>query len=359
MKFPSTPSILILAAAFGAGAGIIATSITLNSLRDYSAAISSTGSISLSTERPRSEPESFEQAVQEIREKVVPSTVELFSAPTDSTGAYEPGEGSGSGFFITSDGWILVAPNNLSTLEISRSIILFGQKIYPVQEVASDAFSPVVFIKIEISNAPVTSFGNALAVEPGDNLFVAGAFGSILPTSLFRFVQIGSISAPADVVNRRLELGQSLDKSFGGAAVSNSSGEVVGILIADGSAITSTVLPITAVRPIIHSLLKDGTASGLLFGAVATDLSRAIGYDEIFTRDYTRGALLGTISKGSPAEAAGLQKGDIVISVGGLEINERQSLAELLSYYRVGNTVNLVVDSEGVILKVDLVLGSR
>lgn len=359
MKIFSTPSILFLAAALGAGAGIVATSLTISSLHDYSAIISATGPISLSGERPLAEPGSFEQALEEIRDKVTPATIEVFTGPSDSTGAYEPGRGEASGFFVTSDGWLIVAPDNLSVYDLERSIILFGQKIYPVEKAVVDSSSSVVFLKIDVNNAPVTSFGNSLLLESGDSLFVVGYSEAILSSSLFRSIQTGSVSNQAGVVNRRLELAQEIDVVFSGSAVVNSSGEVVGILISDNTDKTSTVLPLTAIKPVIHSLLKDGEATGLWFGAVVTDLSRAIGYDSSFTRDYTRGALLGTITKDSPAESAGLQRGDIIISVGGLEINEHQSLAELLSAYHVGDSVSLVVDHEDVVSKIDLVLGAK
>lgn len=357
----STPSILLLAIALGAGAGVVATSLTLSSLRDYSAIIFAPNSISLSGERSRPGPSDYGQAVATVREKTAPAAVEIFTAPSDATGAYEPGEGQASGFFITSDGWILTAPYSyyFSTDEAARVMVLAGGKIYPVQKFVKDSNTAVLFLKIEISNASVVSFGNALSPEAGDSLFVTASPGEIFVSSFFRSVRVGEISQAAEIINRRLELNTSIDSHFSGSAVANSSGEVIGLLVADQFGETKTVLPFTAVKPAVYSLLKEGKIVSLWFGAVATDLSQVVGYDETYTRGYNKGALLGTITKDSPAANVGLLRGDIVLSVGGLEISEKQSLSELLSDYHVGDTLNLVIDRGGTIIKIDLILGSH
>jgi len=361
MKMFSTSSILLLSVVLGAGAGVIATAFTLNLLSDYSVSIAAPDSIDLSGERPRPEPGSYNQSVETVRQKTAAAAVEIFTAPSDATGVFEPGHGVASGFFITSDGWLIAAPyaHYFSSTEADKATILAGGKLYPVQKVINDPNDSLIFLKIDITNASVVSFGNPLMLEPGDNLFVTAAADEILASSFFRFVRIGSLSLPVETISRRLELNTAVDSRFAGAAVANSSGEVVGILSADQFGETKTVLPFTAIKPVIYSLLKEGKIISLWFGATATDLSQAIGYDETYTRGYTKGALLGTITKGSPAETAGLLHGDIILSVGGLEISEKQSLDELLTDYHVGDTLNLIIDRDGTSAKIDLVLGSR
>lgn len=358
MKNLSPISIVVLSLALGAGAGIIAASLTLSSLRDYSAIISSTGPIRLSAERPKTEPNSHEQALQEVREKVAPAVVEIFSTPSDATGAYEPGEGSGRGFFVTSDGWLLAAPYFYTSVEAAQAVVSFSEKIYPVQQVVTVPDSPIVFLKINISNAPVISFGDALKVQAGEEVFVVSSAKEIFSSFIFRSVWTGAISNQAEVINRRFELGWPLSSYFTGAPVVNPSGEVLGVVTSKEFGETSTVLPFSAIKPIIYSLLKDGKITSLWFGAVTTDLARAIGYDENYTRGYTQGALLGTISKNSPAETAGLQRGDIVLSVEGQGITDRASLDELLALYHPGETIALTIDRAGVISKINLTLGS-
>jgi S1-C subfamily serine protease len=361
MKIFSTPSVLLLAAALGAGAGVVAAALTLGSLNDYLTAISAPNSIDLAGQRARPTPSDYSQAAAEVRERAAAASLEIFSAPSDATGAYEPGQGLTSGFFLTADGWLAAAPYSyyLSTAELAEASVLFDGKIYPVKKVVDNPASPIVFLKIEISGAPVVSFGNPLALEPGDNLFVAAAANELLSTTLFRSIKVGDISAPAETASRRLELNIAIDSRLAGAAVANSSGEVVGILVADQFGETRTVLPYTAFKSAVYSLLKEGRVISPWFGAISTDLSRAIGYDESYTRGYTKGTLLGTITKDSPAETAGLRRGDIVVSAGGLEISEKQSFDELLADYHVGDTLNLIIDRAGESLKVDVVLGAH
>lgn len=358
MKIFSTPSILLLTVIFGIGASVVAASLTISSLRDYSAAVSALGPIDLSGERLRAEPSGLGQAVETAREKTLPATAEIFTSPSDAAGIYELGAGQGRGFFITSDGWLVAAPYNFSASEAGRAAVFFNQKVYSVEKAVASSSLPIVFLKINAVNLPVVSFGNALAVEAGDILFVAASANELLTTSLFRSVYNSSLSAAVESVGRHFELAASLDSSLAGAAVANSFGEVIGMLIADKTNETNIVLPFTAIKPLIYSLLKEGKIVPLWFGATTIDLSRAIGYDETVTRGYSKGALLGTITKGGPAESAGLLRGDIVLSVSGLEISEKQSLGELLSDYRVGDTVNLGVDRGGTILKIGVTLGS-
>jgi S1-C subfamily serine protease len=328
---------LLLAVALGAGAGAVAAALTLSSLRDYYAAIAAAEPINLSGERPRPAPGDYDQAITAVREKVAPSAVEVFIQP-DHNGLYEPGQGDASGFFITSDGWIATV---LNSDDSATAAVLFGGKIYQVEKAVIDPATAVLFLKIDVANVSVAAFGKALDLQSGDFLFIVTNSETIFPTWFFRSVFISDTPSPAETVVRRWELADSVDNSFSGSAVSNGSGEVIGVLTE-----SEVVLPIAAIQPAMYSLLKDGEISSVWFGAT-------------LAHDYADGATLDTIVKKSPAESAGLKKGDIILSVDGVELSDDRTLAEILCDYRVSDSLSLSFSRDGKVLETVLTLGSK
>lgn len=357
MKTFSPFSILFLAVAFGTGAGIIGAAWTLNYLHDYSAALENfSGPINLTGAREFSGPQNFNEAVKTVKENLSPASLEIFSR--DSSGFYERGHGEASGFFITSDGWLVTTAENFPLEKATAAVVLFNNKIFPIQRGVAGQTAPVTFLKIEAANLPVVSFGDSSVSQPGDDIFIVPSSDSLIGSTFFRSINTAGVSRPAETNSRRLLLVDSLSSRLAGAAAANSSGEVVGLLLPEVSATTATVLPLTALRPTIFSLLKDGKIETFWFGANVTNLQNTIDYSENETRGHWFGEMINSVSFDGPAASAGLKKNDIILSVGGLSL-AGFFLDELLADYHPGDTVSLTIDREGSEQNIEVVLGAK
>lgn len=358
MKTLSLPSLWIIAIALGVGAGTIGTALTFSYLRDYSVVLEDlSGPINLTGERATKKPQNFSEAIEVVQEKVAPASVEIFTVSSEANGVYETGQGQAGGFFITSDGWLVTAISNYFSPSVGSSVVIFNQEIFPVQKVLFDSSVGIAFLKIEATNLPVVSFGDPLLLSSGDNLFTVFSKDSLLVSSFYRSENFGVISRPAETAVRRLVLDQDVDNKQVGAAVANSSGEVVGVLVTGEKSLVS-VLPFTVIRAEIFSLLKEGKISLFFLGANITNLQEVVGYPETKTRGYNYGELIEGVTIGGPAASAGLKRGDIILKVGNETLNG-VFLDELLANYHPGDTVVLTIDREGTKQEFEIILGER
>jgi len=114
------------------------------------------------------------------------------------------------------------------------------------------------------------------------------------------------------------------------------------------------------------SLLKEGDLARPYLGVHYIDLARAIGIDAEISQGRQAGALLWSaegdeskaVNEGSPAGQAGLQKGDIILSVNGQIINSHSGLARFLLDYNPGDRLSLTVLRDGEELSVNITLAS-
>ncbi|MFH1252950.1 MAG: S1C family serine protease [Candidatus Uhrbacteria bacterium] len=357
MKTFSLPSILLIAAALGAGAGIIGTVGTQIYLSNYSVSLENfAGPINLTGEHEFKEPQNFNEAINLVQENLLPASVEIFART--SSGLYEPGQGQASGFFITSDGWLVTANSKFISSQVTSLVVVVNNQIFLVEKTLVDQATKITFLKINASNLPVVSLSNFVLPQPGDNLFITPASDSLISSSLLRLVDINDQSRAAESTGRRFLLNDSFDTKLAGSAVANSFGEVVGILLPETSGTSSTVLPLTAIRPAIYSLLKEGQIKTFLFGANVTNIQKAVGLPESETRGHWYGEIMESVLADGPAASAGLKKDDIILDVGGVAL-AGFFLDELLADYHPGETVSLTIDRAGVEQKVEVVLGTR
>jgi len=358
MKTLSLPSLWIVAAVLGVGAGIIGTALTFGYLHDYSSVLANfSGPINLTGERIVKAPQNLVEAVKIVKENVSPACVEIFTAPSDPVGIYESGQGQAGGFFITSDGWLVTAVSSTFLPKVGSTVVVFDNRVFPIKEAISDPAIDIWFLKIEATNLPVVSFGEPLKLSPGDSLFIVPSKDTFLSSTLVQSINIGAVSRSAETVGRRLILDQISESGKIGSAVANTSGEVVGVLISS-SEDSTTVLPLTAIRSEIFPLLKEGKISNFLFGANVINIQEAVGYSETKTRGYRYGEIIESVLAGGPAASAGLQINDIILEVGG-ETLSGVFLAELLAEYHPGDTAILTIDRDGNEQEISVTLGSR
>jgi serine protease Do len=171
-----------------------------------------------------------------------------------------------------------------------------------------------------------------------------------------------TVSGPTAALVDMIQTDAAINPGNSGGALVNSRAEVVGINTAifsrgGDSAGIGFAIPIATVQDIATQLVETGEVRAGFLGVSGQDVDPQVA--ELYGLSVTEGAVLAQVVPGSPAEAAGLQRGDIVVAVDGREVTSMAELAGLVSRTRPGTTAELTVVREGAERTVEVTLGDR
>lgn len=257
-----------------------------------------------------------------------------------------------SGLPVTSDGWIVTVYDKEKIS--SEWGVVWNRVFYPSEKILKDSFTNLVFLKIKTDGLPLVAFGQTEEIQEGDELFSFDAqktlsFTRVLNTRWNRDSLGERSSEVLDVYLKTEELTL-------GAPIFNLHGELMGI--AKDS--QGGVFPSQYVKEALKTILKDGKIRRPVLGVFYLDLSAAFS-----TTKPLMGALIQgpkeskAVAKNSPAAKAGLKEGDIILSVDNFELNQNQTLAEVLAGFSPGTKVVLTILRDGQEKKVEVILGEQ
>ncbi len=289
----------------------------------------------------------------EIAKQVSPATVSLKVIGVDND--TETVIGSGTGFIITDDGYIVtnqhvvvLAEEAVSTYYVT--VVLPGDDL-PVRAevVGSDAQTDIAVIKVDTDKKlPCVKLGDSDLLQAGELAVVIGnALGSLDDS-----VTVGVISAPSREINRngyRVEVIQtdaSVNPGSSGGPLINSYGEVVGIT--NSKIITSTsenvgfAIPVNAVKKVIEDIINYGKVVDRPYLGVSV---RYVPEGSYYGAEG--GIFVEEIVMNGPAYNAGFKLGDKLISMDGVEIKETGDIIKVRDSHTVGDTIEVIVERDG------------
>jgi serine protease Do len=278
--------------------------------------------------------------------------------------------GTGSGVIYDASGWILT---NRHVVEDAESLIVelndgraFDGTVYGI-----DPLTDLAIVKVDATDLPEAPMGTSSELEPGQ---MAIAIGN--PLGYKHTVTTGIVSGlgreitasdasqtSAERLRNLIQTDAAINPGNSGGPLVNSSGQVIGI----NTAVNTTAqglgfaIPIDVAKPIMQQALDGAELARPFIGVYYTVISPAIAEEENLPVDY--GALIGTtdggdpIIPGSPAEAAGLQAGDIIVALDGEPLTEESDLATLILPHAPGDTITLRVLRDNSATEIDLTLG--
>jgi Do/DeqQ family serine protease len=265
----------------------------------------------------------------------------------------------GSGFIINRDGYILTNDHVVRDAE-SIKVKLSNDKEYEGKIVGRDSKTDIAIIKIDSREGlPVAVLGDSDKLQVGQWAIAIGN-----PFGLDRTVTVGVVSATGrsnmgiETYEDFIQTDASINPGNSGGPLLNIYGEVIGIntaIVAAGQGI-GFAIPVNMAKHVVEQLLKKGTVSRGWLGVSIQPVT-----DEIaatFSLKKAAGALVNEVMSGSPAAAAGIRQGDIILGLDGKEIKDVAQLQRLVADTPVGKRVELRVFRDGREMKLSLVLGN-
>jgi S1-C subfamily serine protease len=306
-----------------------------------------------------------ESAVIDVVDKVSPAVVsvivkttnfDFFSGPS----TYE--SGIGTGFVVDSTGLIVTNSHVVDNPNGEYSVVLKDGKEYKVEKIHLDRISDIAILEITARGLPKVTLGDSDTIKVGQKAIAIGnALGRFSNT-----VTVGVISGIARELEANSGLGgqkvyedviqtdAALNPGNSGGPLLNSAGQVVGINVATtyGADNISFAIPVNTLKPILEGFLKEGKIVRAYLGVSYKVITKEIA----ILNKLPEGAYVAGVLLGSPAEKAGLIRGDIIVKYGEKELKGQDTLAKMIAKSRVGDKIELVVDRDGKNINVSITL---
>jgi 2-alkenal reductase len=312
----------------------------------------------------------IETAITQTVEKVGPAVVTVVGmVPGQVTffGRTADGQSSGSGVIISSDGYI-VTNNHVVENTSDLSVILSDGTQLPAQVVSTDVFADLAVLKADGGMPAVVTIGNSDNLKSGETVIAIGS-----PLGEFRnTVTVGVISATGRMLDTGngyfmedlLQTDAAINQGNSGGPLVNLNGELVGIntLIVRGGGVSSTVVeglgfavPSNTVRFIAERIIAQGYFArpylGVSYQSITPSIARR------YNLPVQWGAYVTEVDPSSPAAKAGLERGDIIVSIGERSIDEGDSYINILFAHQPGEQVKIKALRDGQEMRFDVTLG--
>jgi serine protease Do len=260
-------------------------------------------------------------------------------------------EGLGSGVIVSPEGYILTN-NHVVDGATEVRVTLNDRREFKARVVGTDSKTDVAVLKIDAPNLQPVVIGDSDRLQVGDYVLAVGN-----PFGLGKTVTMGIVSAMGrgnlgiEDYENFIQTDASINPGNSGGALVNDRGELVGINTAilshgsEGNQGIGFAVPVSVARNVMDQILKNGRVTRAYLGVMAQEVTPAIA--KAFHEPEVRGALVGDVTPDSPAQKAGLQKGDIIMEINGKPVNDGAQLRMNISLMEPGTTVTVKVLRDG------------
>jgi serine protease Do len=307
----------------------------------------------------------FQSAVENVVQLVSPAVVRIVSTQEVLNPFFlqvVPQQGLGSGVIVQPDGLILT--NNHVIEDANKiEVTLTNGKTYRGDVVGADPISDVALVKINVNNLPYVSLGDSSALKVGQFVVAIGN-----PYGLDHTVTTGVISA----LERNVDVGgktmygviqtdAAINPGNSGGPLVDLNGNVIGIntMIYSGAQGLGFAVSSDTCKKVVDNILGRGVMKWPYLGVQVTTMTQDIADSEQV--DFTDGAIVINVISGSPAFKAGIEKGDIIVSIDEKKITTADELVSAIRAHNVGDRVSLEIVRQGNLNKINLqiVLGAQ
>lgn len=278
-----------------------------------------------------------------------------------------PQMGSGSGVIISKDGYIVTNNHVVKGAgEHGIKVVLTDKREFDAKIIGLDENTDLAVIKIDASDLSVMSMGNSDNLQVGEWVLAIGN-----PLGLNSTVTAGIVSAMGRnigiggggyAIENFIQTDAAINPGNSGGALVDVNGQLIGI----NSAIKTNTgfyqgygfaIPVNIVKSVTQELIKSGKVIrgyiGVQIQTVDETMAKGLGLDK------AKGVLVQSVQKGGGGDDAGLQAGDVILSVDGKEVNASNELQVIINSKRPGDIAKLTIFRDGKTIEKDVTLKPR
>jgi serine protease Do len=260
-------------------------------------------------------------------------------------------QGMGSGVIVSANGYILTN-NHVVDHATTVTVIMPDKHEFKARVVGADPKTDIAVLKVDASGLEPITIGDSDKVQVGDYVLAVGN-----PFGVGKTVTMGIVSATGranlgiEDYEDFIQTDASINPGNSGGALVNDRGELIGIntaILANGSEGNQGIgfaVPVRVARDVMQQIVATGKVTRAYLGVKAQEVTPSIAKD--FHEPEVTGALIGDVMPGSPAEKAGLEKGDIILDIDGKPVTGSAELRMHVSLMAPGTKVNVKVFRDG------------
>ncbi len=306
---------------------------------------------------------------QEIIALATPSVVGIRTMVEQNYGYFfgtQTYEGVGSGFIITSDGYVVTNYHVIADA-VSIKVILSDGTEYEAEIVGYDQLSDVAVLKVDAQNLPALVIGNSDVVVEGDTVIAIGCPSGIdlagtatrgMVSKVNRDISITDAYGRVQKKMSVIQIDAAINPGNSGGPLLNSRGEVIGINTLKLSSTSyegiGFALPINGVMKLVDQICENGAvvdrpSDSFVTGKAMLGVSGdTITEAESKYYELPLGVCVYFLTPGAPAQQAGIKRSDIIVAFDGKDVTTYEELEELIASKRPGDKVVVKVyrDSE-------------
>ena len=281
--------------------------------------------------------------------------------------------GKGTGFFVTRDGLVVTNRHVVNMQGATITVTTTDGIERKATLVAIDPVLDIGIVRVAGTNFTPLVLGNSDTLSSGQSVvaigYALGAFQNSVSvgviSGLSRSVIASGNNGEAEYLDQVIQTDAAINRGNSGGPLLNLKGEVIGVNVATATTSQSIgfALPINDVKQAVSSVQKTGRIIRPYIGVRYTQITPEIAASRNLSVNYGvlveqgRTVLDSAVMPGSPAAAAGIVAGDIILTLDGVKLDQAHSFASLIRQKTVGKTVSVVVLRSGVQQTVRITLG--
>uniref|UniRef100_A0A7C4RAN9 PDZ domain-containing protein n=1 Tax=candidate division CPR3 bacterium TaxID=2268181 RepID=A0A7C4RAN9_UNCC3 len=271
--------------------------------------------------------------------------------------------GGGSGFFVTSDGYIVTNKHVVSDDKAEYTVFTNEGKKYNAEVLAKDNVVDVAILKVKGDGFPYLSFGNSDNLKPGQTVIAIGnalaefrnsvSVGVI--SGLSRSVVAGDMFGKSEQLDGVIQTDAAINPGNSGGPLLDILGNVIGVNVAVSRGAENIGFALTSnmVKNIVDSVRQHGEIIqpylGIRYIQITESLKKknnlSVDYGVLVSRGETKDEL--AVIPGSPADKAGIVENDIILEIDGVKLEKNNSLTSIIRQKNVNQTIKLKILQKG------------
>ena len=280
----------------------------------------------------------------------------------DQFGDRQQANSLGSGVIVSADGYVLTNHHVVEGADEIEVLLADGSRAR-ARVVGSDPETDLAVLRIDLSDLPAISFGNADAARVGDVVLAVGnPFGVGQTVTMGIISALGRTQLGINTFENFIQTDAAINPGNSGGALVDTEGRLLGINTAiysrtGGSLGIGFAIPASTARQVMEQIVATGSVTRGYIGVEPQDLTPELA--EAFKLPRKDGAIIAGVMRNGPADRAGVKVGDILVEVEGQQVTNTATMLNVIAQLKPGSTARFRFVRDSSTIEIPIRIGKR